>query len=86
MLQVRIDKKMKQLAQKNFARMGLTLSSGVKLCLMQVNNAPPAQLPFLTAENFSPARKKRLLAEAKDALKRGKSYATIQEAHRDILR
>lgn len=85
-LQVRVDQKMKQRAQKAFTAMGLDLSSGVNLFLNQVVKTQSIPFPILTAENFSPAKKRRLIAEAKEAFKNGKRYDTVKEMFEDILR
>ena len=48
-LQIRIDKKMKQSAAETFAKLGLDLSSGVKLFITQVVN--DQALPFQPSLN-----------------------------------
>ncbi len=85
-LQVRVDQKVKQQAQKAFIAMGLDLSSGIKLYLTQVVNTKSIPFPILTAENFSPVYQRRLVAEAKEAIIGGKRYDSVQEMHKDILR
>ena len=84
-LQIRIDKKTKDAAQKAFHSMGLDLSSGVKLYLTQVMHTKTIPFPVLSFDYLPREKKLQIIKEAKYALKHGKRYATIQEAHRDIL-
>ncbi len=84
-LQIRIDKKTKDAAQKTFRSMGLDMSSGVKLYLAQVVNKKAIPFQVMSADQWPLKKKLQIIKEAKYALKHGKSYATIQEAHRDIL-
>lgn len=65
--------------------MGLDLSSGIKLFLTQVVRTQSIPFELFTADNLSKERKLELVQEAKEALESGKRYATIEEAHLDIL-
>lgn len=85
-LQIRIDKKTKMVAQRTFHSMGLDMSSGVKLYLAQVVNTKEIPFPVMSADYWPRKKKLQLIKEAKYALKHGKRYATIEEAHRDILK
>ena len=84
-LQIRIDKKTKAAAQKAFHSMGLDMSSGVKLYLTQVMHTKTIPFPVWSFDDLSREEKLKIVKEAKWSLKHGKRYATIQEAHRDIL-
>jgi len=84
-LQIRIDKKTKDAAQKAFHSMGLDMSSGVKLYLTQVMQTKAIPFPIWSFDNLPRKKKLQIVKEAKYALKHGKRYTTIQEAHRDIL-
>ena len=84
-LQIRIDTKTKKAAQKAFHSMGLDMSSGVKLYLTQVMNTKSIPFPVWSFDDLPREKKLQIVKEAKWALKHGKSYATIEEAHRDIL-
>lgn len=84
-LQIRIDKKTKDAAQKAFHSMGLDMTSGVKLYLTQVMHTKAIPFPVMSADYWPREKKLELIKEAKWALKYGKRYATIEEAHRDIL-
>ena len=84
-LQIRIDQKMKSSASKTFQRMGLDMSTGIKLFLAQVVRTKSIPFPIMSAD-FLPEKKKiELVREAKEALKSGKRYVSAREAHRDIL-
>ena len=84
-LQIRIDKKTKDAARKTFHSMGLDMSSGVKLYLTQVMHTKTIPFPVLSFDYLPREKKLKIIKDAKWALKHGKRYATIQEAHRDIL-
>ncbi len=85
-LQIRIDKKTKDAAQKAFRSMGLDMSSGVKLYLTRVMNTGSIPFPVFSFDYLPREEKLQLIKEAKYALKHGKSYATIEELHADILK
>lgn len=85
-LQIRIDKKTKEEAQKTFHTMGLDMSSGVKLYLTQVVNKKGIPFPIVGADYWPTQKKKRLIREAQDALKHGRSYRTAKELHTEILK
>lgn len=84
-LQIRIDKKTKDAAQKAFRSMGLDMSSGVKLYLTQVMHTKKIPFEVFSFDNLPRKKKLQIIKDAKWVLKHGKSYATIQEAHADIL-
>ncbi len=85
-LQIRIDKKIKDAAQKTFQAMGLDMSSGVKLYLTQVVNKKEIPFPVVSADYWSLKKKRVMIKEAEDALKHGRSYRTAKELHDDILK
>ncbi len=84
-LQTRIDAKLKKDASKAFKAMGLDLSTGVKMFLTQVVRTQSIPFEIFTADNLPEETKLQLKEEAEEALKHGKRYASIEEAHRDIL-
>lgn len=84
-LQIRIDKKTKDAAQKAFHSMGLDMTSGVKLYLTQVMHTKSIPFPVFSFDNLPREEKLEIIKDAKHALRYGKRYTTIQEAHRDIL-
>ena len=84
-LQIRLDKKMKDAAQKTFRSLGLHMASGVKLYLAQVVNKKEIPFPVMSADYWPREKKLALIKEAEYALKHGKSYASAKELHDDIL-
>lgn len=85
-LQTRIDAKLKKDASKALKAMGLDLSTGVKLFLTQVVRTQSIPFELFTADNLPEERKLELMKEVEEALKHGKSYASVAEAHADILK
>lgn len=85
MLQIRIDKKTKEKAQKTFRQMGLDMSSGVKLYLAQVVNQQKIPFSVMSADYWPIEKKKKILREVKNALEHGRSYLSAAELHEDIL-
>jgi addiction module RelB/DinJ family antitoxin len=65
--------------------MGIDLSTGVKLFLTQVVRTQSIPFELFTANNFSEAKKRALIKDAKWALKHAKTFDTIEELHADIL-
>jgi addiction module RelB/DinJ family antitoxin len=84
-LQVRIDKKTKERAGRAFRAAGIDLSSGLRLFLTHVSNTGIVPHEMFTYDNVPDSFKKKLVREAAYTLKHGKSYDSIEEAHRDIL-
>lgn len=84
-LQIRIDKKTKNKAQKTFRAMGLDMSSGVKLYLTQVVREQTIPFPITSANYWPAPKKQQLIKEAKEALKSGRVFRTAKELHNDIL-
>ena len=82
-LNVRIEEKTKKAASKTLARLGLDMSSAVKIFLTQV--VKEDGLPFTPTNNTKVIRA-RWDKEVADALKNGKSYASAQEMHADLLK
>lgn len=85
-LQIRIDKKTKDAAQKAFHSMGLDMSSGVKLYLTQVMHTKTIPFPIFSFDNLPRAKKLQIVKEAEWALKHGKRYTDIKKLHADILK
>jgi DNA-damage-inducible protein J len=84
-VQVRIEKKLKDQAQKTFAALGMDLSSAVKLFLTQVVN--DQAIPFYP--NTGPKAKAIRAKWDKEvawALKHGKGYTSTKEMFDDILK
>ena len=84
-IQIRIDEKTKQKAKKVFRKMGLDVSSGIKLYLARV--AQDAAVPFVvrTENGYTPEQERQLIREMKRAEKHGKRYASARELMEDIF-
>ena len=85
-LNIRIDQKTKKEANKTLKKMGLDVSSGVKIFLRQVINTQSMPFRVLTENGFTPEYEERMLKEVEYAKKHGKRYKNIKELHRDILK
>ena len=81
-LNVRIEEKTKAQATKTLAKLGLDMSSAVKLFLTQVIKEDG--LPF-TPTNNAKVIKARWDAQVVDAMKHGKAYKTRKEAIADLI-
>jgi DNA-damage-inducible protein J len=82
-LNVRIEEKIKVRANKALAKVGLDMSSAVKIFLHQV--IVEEGLPFTPTSNRHIIRA-RWDKEFEEATKTGKSYKNVHEMHRDILK
>jgi DNA-damage-inducible protein J len=82
-INVRIEKSVKNKAQKTLESLGLDLSSGIKMFLNQV--VAEDGIPFMPTKNSQRIRA-RWDREVADALKNGKRYATTKEMMDDILK
>jgi DNA-damage-inducible protein J len=79
-IQLRIDKKTKEQAQRIFEKLGMDMSSGMKLFLSQVIRT--RSIPFVarTENGFTPEYEQFILDEIKDAKKNGMRFKTAAEA------
>ncbi len=82
-INIRINKKTKNEAQKTLSLLGLDLSSGIKLFLNQV--ITENGIPFIPTKNAKKIRA-RWDKEVAEALKNGKEYATAREMLDDIMK
>lgn len=84
-LHVRIDEKTKKKVQKILDDLGLDMSTAINMYFHQISLQEG--IPFgITKGRVVPAHiMKEWEREAQEALKSGKSYATAQEMHEDIL-
>ena len=80
-LNVRIEEKTKAQASKTLARLGLDMSSAVKIFLNQV--VKEDGLPFVPTNNKA-AIKAHWDKEVVEAVKYGKRYISAREALRDL--
>ena len=84
-IQIRVDAKTKKQAQSVFEKMGLDLSSGVKMYLAQVIREQGLPFTPRTVNGFTPAQEAKILTEIAWTKKHGKSYKSGKEAVADIL-
>ena len=89
-LNIRIDEKVKENARKTFARMGLDMSSAVKLFLYQTVEQQKIPFELKTVNGFTPKYEDEILEEIRemtDALKNKKikPYKTIKSLHSAVL-
>lgn len=82
-LQIRIDKKTKDKAQKTFKALGLDMSSAIKVFLNQV--ATDQCFPFVPSTKRTRRLRKMYDKEIAEALKSGKRYSSAKEMMDDIL-
>ncbi|HEY4516092.1 MAG TPA: type II toxin-antitoxin system RelB/DinJ family antitoxin [Candidatus Paceibacterota bacterium] len=84
-LSIRINKKIKKEAMNVFSKLGLDISSGVKIFLNQVINT--RSIPFEPKMHYTmtPKQERWVIRQVKEAKKNSKRYTSIEELHRDIL-
>ena len=80
-INIRIEEKIKSQATKTLAKLGLDMSSAVKLFLHQVVNEQG--LPFAPTKNPAAIRA-RWDEQVAEALRNGKSYTSAKELHAAI--
>ena len=85
-IQIRIDEKTKAGAKKVFKKMGLDVSSGIKLYLARV--AQDESVPFIlrTENGYTPEQERQIIRETEWAEKHGKRYGSVAEMWKDILK
>lgn len=83
-IQVRIDAKTKRESKIILDKIGLDMSSAIKLFLrgMVRNKAIPKEL--LTVNGYTPEFEQMLIEETEEALKNGKRYSDLNEMLKDL--
>lgn len=83
-IQLRIDKKIKNEAQDIFKKLGMDMTSGMKLFLSQVIRTK--SIPFIarTVNGFTPEYEQMLLDDIADAKINGKRFKTVKELMDDL--
>lgn len=81
-LNIRVDKKLKKLAQAVAEGMGLDLSTCVRMLLTQMAQRGTLPLPRLTANGFTEAEEEQILRDMDDD--EGSETMTLQEFRRSI--
>jgi DNA-damage-inducible protein J len=84
-INIRINKNTKLQAQKIVEKMGLDLSSAVKLFLNKVILTKSIPFTIRTVNGYTPDFEAKILKEAKHTEKYGKRYSTTEEAFREFL-
>ncbi|MHB8913556.1 MAG: type II toxin-antitoxin system RelB/DinJ family antitoxin [Minisyncoccota bacterium] len=84
-IQVRVDSQTKKKADETLRKMGLDMSSGVKIFLHQVVRS--GSIPFMirTENGFTPEQELQMIRETRAALKNSKRYKNSKELFSDIL-
>ena len=84
-VQLRIDATTKAQAQKILEKLGLDLSSGIKLFLTQVVRTKSIPFVARTENGYTPAREREILRGAQWTKKHAKKYSSPKEMLDDIL-
>ncbi len=84
-VQLRIDSATKAQAQKILEKLGLDLSSGIKLFLNQVIRTKSIPFVARTENGYTLAQERRMIKETEWAIKHGKSFSSAKEMIDDIL-
>jgi len=85
-LNVRINKETKDQAQKVVEKLGLDLSSAVKLFLNKVIITESIPFELRTVNGYTQGFEARLLKEVKGIEKNGKRYKNVESAIRELKR
>lgn len=85
-IQVRIDAKTKREVKMVLEEIGMDVSTAVNILFKQIAKTGYFPIELRTINGFTPEQEREMIRETEEAIKHGKSYATIEEAHRDILK
>jgi DNA-damage-inducible protein J len=83
-IQIRVDTKTKEAARKTLDELGLDMSSAVKLFLHNVVITQSLPLNLRTANGFTVAQEREMIADTEDAKKNGKRYDNLKELFADL--
>jgi DNA-damage-inducible protein J len=83
-IQLRIDKKTKNQAQAIFKKLGMDLTSGMKLFLTQVIRTKSIPFVARTENGFTPEYEQELLETIADAKINGKRFKTVEAMMKDL--
>jgi addiction module RelB/DinJ family antitoxin len=84
-VQLRIDAATKMQAQKILEKLGLDLSSGIKMFLSQVVRTKSIPFVARTENGYTPAREREIIRGAEWTKKHGKRYPSAKAMLDDIL-
>lgn len=90
-LQIRIDQKTKREAQRVLDRLGLDMSSAVKIYFRQISRTQGIPFPLITGNGFTPQQEERLIRESNATLqsykqKKMKGYTSTKELVDELLK
>lgn len=90
-LQIRIDQKTKREAQRVLDRLGLDMSSAVKIYFRQISRTQGIPFPLVTKNGFSSPQEERLIKESNTTLrsyKKGgvRGYASTKKLFGELLK
>ena len=85
-IQVRVDEKTKTRAKKVFHKMGLDISSGIKLYLARVVQDETVPFTIRTENGYTPEHERQMIRETEYAEKHGKRYTSVKKLMRDVLK
>lgn len=78
-IQIRIDEKTKNDAQKTLAKLGLDLSSATKIFLRKVINTKSIPFDIRTENGFTPSQEFDMLKDLDKTIKKGKRFSSAQD-------
>lgn len=84
-INIRIDKKTKASAQKVAEKLGIDLSSAVKIFINKFVSTKGIPFEVRTVNGFTPAQEAQMIRETKWAQKYGKRYTSTKEMLDDTL-
>lgn len=84
-VQFRTPANLKKDVQAILGELGLDLSTAMNMYLWQIIRKGGIPFPILTENGMTPEAEAEMLRDAEEAMRSGKTYATAEEAHRDIL-
>ena len=89
-IQIRIDKKTKQDAKRVLDRLGLDMSSAVKIYLRQITTTNGIPFSLMTKNGFRASDEQRLIDESNETLKAHKAgklkgYRSVKKMMKDLL-
>lgn len=84
-IQIRIDSKTKRNAQKTFSKLGLDMSSGIKMYLNQVSIKQAIPFEIRTENGFTQSQEREMIREAREALENGVGFKNARELHASIF-
>jgi DNA-damage-inducible protein J len=83
-IQIRVDTKTKEAARKTLDELGLDMSSAVKLFLHNVVITQSLPLNLRTANGFTVAQEREMMADLEDVKKNGKRFSSVAALMKDL--